>query len=262
MLAPQRQDVILERIRVQGSVRVRELSTLLEVSDMTVRRDLDLLAQRGLLEKVHGGAIRSDGLSSTEPGFAAKQHKQQVEKDAIATTAAAMVGSGLAVGLTAGTTTWTMAKLLLDVPGLTVVTNAPSIAQVFYQADTTATVVLTGGVRTPSDALVGPIASQTLQTLHLDLLFMGVHGMDAGLGYSTPNLAEADVNRHFLSASRRTVVMADHTKWGTRGLAQIAPLEAADVVISDEALGEAARNHFARAGVELELATAAQQQVA
>ncbi len=75
-----------------------------------------------------------------------------------------------------------------------------------------------------------------LGKLHIDVLFLGVHGMDAGLGYSTPNLAEAEINRAFIDAARRVVVLADHTKWGTRGLAQIAPLERADLVVCDTAL--------------------------
>lgn len=252
MLARQRHDLILDAVRRQGSVRVRELSELLNVSDMTVRRDLDLLATQRLVDKVHGGATRVGNQSSNEPGFQAKQRRQQVEKDRIAATAAGMVNAGSAIGLTAGTTTWSMAKYLVDVPNLTVVTNSSSVAQMLYSADRSdRTVVLTGGVRTPSDALVGPIAMGALARLHVDVVFMGVHGMDASVGYSTPNIAEAELNTAFLRAAERSVVVADHTKWGTRGLAQIAPLEVADVVISDDELPSAAVQSFVDHDTEL-----------
>ena len=252
MLARQRHDIILDAVRRHGSVRVRELSELLNVSDMTVRRDLDLLATQRLVDKVHGGATRVGNQSSNEPGFEAKRRRQQVEKDRIAAAAAAMVSPGSAIGLTAGTTTWSMAKHLVEVPNLTVVTNSSSIAQMLYATDRPdRTVVLTGGVRTPSDALVGPIAVAALARLHVDVVFMGVHGMDESVGYSTPNIAEAELNAAFLRSAQRSVVVADHTKWGMRGLAQIAPLDVADVAISGNELPSAAVQIFVDHDTEL-----------
>lgn len=245
MLARQRHDVIVDEVRKQGSARVRDLAERLNVSEMTVRRDIDQLAARLLIDKVHGGAARVADLSSFEPGFAAKQRRQRAEKDAIAQEALAFVRPNSAIGLTAGTTTWTFARHLRSIPNLTVVTNAPSIAMSLYRsAAPDMSIVLTGGTRTPSDALVGPIATASLARLHIDTLFLGVHGMDAQLGYSTPNLSEADINAAFIAAARQVVVLADHTKWGTQGLARIAPLDRADVVISDAELPESARRAF------------------
>jgi DeoR/GlpR family transcriptional regulator of sugar metabolism len=103
------------------------------------------------------------------------------------------------------------------------------------------TVVLTGGVRTPSDALVGPVAVSALRSLHVDLVFMGVHGMTDRAGFSTPNISEAETNRAFIAAAQRLVVMADHTKWGLRGLSTIAPLAEADTIVSDSGLSAEAR---------------------
>lgn len=256
MLARQRHDLILDEIRRTGSARVRELAERLNVSEMTVRRDLDALATQRLVEKVHGGATRLGDFSSFEPGFDVKQERQRAEKELIAERALEIVQPNSAIGLTAGTTTWTFARHLRSVANLTVVTNAPSIAQTLYQAaDPVASVVLTGGVRTPSDALVGPIATSALATLHIDVLFLGVHGMDAGLGFSTPNLAEAEINRAFINSARSVVVLADHTKWGTRGLAQIAPLDRADLIISDSALPDDARQTFRNLDVDVALVT-------
>ena len=258
MLARQRHDIIVDAVRRRGSVRVRELAELLDVSEMTVRRDLDALAAQQLVEKVHGGAARIVDQSSFEPGFDAKQGRQLAEKDAIAARALELVRPNSAIGLTAGTTTWTFARHLRGIANLTVVTNGPSIAQWLYaNSDRDTSVVLTGGVRTPSDALVGPIARAALSTLHIDTLFMGVHGMDGEVGFSTPNLAEAELNAAFIESARQVVVLADHTKWGLRGLAQIAPLECAHIVITDDRLPGDAREVFESLTTELVVADVA-----
>jgi DeoR/GlpR family transcriptional regulator of sugar metabolism len=143
------------------------------------------------------------------------------------------------------------------VPSLTVVTNSIPVADIFYRAGRAdQTVVLTGGTRTPSDALVGPVAVAAIGTLHLDLLFLGVHGMSERAGYTTPNLMEADVNRALVEAAERLVVLADHTKWGTVGISSIVPLDRADVVITDDGLDEIARALLIEQVSELMVVTA------
>jgi DeoR/GlpR family transcriptional regulator of sugar metabolism len=180
MLARQRQALILDRIRESGAVRVAELARELEVSDMTVRRDLEILHDRGLLEKVHGGATALSPLALFEPGFAAKSSLQQPEKAAIAAAAAELIEPGMAIAISAGTTTHAMAARVADIPGVTVVTNAIGLAEVLHRVGRRdQTVILTGGTRTPSEALVGPFAVAQLRSIHVDLVFMGVHGMDA-----------------------------------------------------------------------------------
>jgi len=258
VLARQRQAAILRRVREQGGVRVSDLVDMLTVSDMTVRRDLEVLAEQGLLEKVHGGATSLARPSTDEPGFAEKSSRQQAEKRGIAMLAARLVRPGTAVGITAGTTTWALARELLEVPGLSVVTNSVPVADVMHQADGSArTVVLTGGVRTPSDALVGPVAVQTIRSLHLDLLFMGVHGMDEGAGFTTPNLMEAETNRAFLAATRCLVVLADSSKWGVIGLAGIAALADAAILVTDARLPRSAQDIVTGAGTDLRIAAPA-----
>lgn len=240
--ARQRHEVIVAEVRRRGSVRVSELATLLGVSDMTVRRDLDALDDAGLLNKVHGGATLRDEHSTDEPGFEAKSLRNTAEKHAIAMTAAAHVRAGSAIGITAGTTTWQLVYHLVDLPDLTVVTNSVQVADVFHHHQRSdRTVVLTGGMRTPSDALVGPVAVTTLRSLHLDAVFMGVHGISEQAGFTTPNLLEAETNRAFVAATDHLVVLADHTKWNVTGLVSIAPLDAASELITDRGLPAAAR---------------------
>jgi DeoR/GlpR family transcriptional regulator of sugar metabolism len=242
MLAQQRQAYILERVREDGAVRVADLARDLSVSDMTVRRDLELLHRRGLLEKVHGGATALPGSALWEPGFAAKSTLQLAEKEAIADAAVALIAPGSAIGISAGTTTYELARRLVDIPGLTVVTNSVPVADVLHHSGRSDhTIILTGGVRTPSDALVGPFAVSALRTIHVDLVFMGVHGMDPHSGFTTPNVLEADTDRALVEAGRRLIVVADHTKWGIIGISSIARLDQADTLISDSGLDAGAR---------------------
>ncbi|MEU6084466.1 DeoR/GlpR family DNA-binding transcription regulator [Streptomyces sp. NPDC047108] len=253
LLAEQRRTLIVDEVRRRGGVRVNELTRRLRVSDMTVRRDLDALARQGLIEKVHGGAVPVAEASTHEPGFEAKSALELTAKEDIARAAAPMVAPGSAIALSGGTTTFALAHHLLDVPDLTVVTNSVRVADVFHAAQGAAgrsgkgpgqgqaTVVLTGGVRTPSDSLVGPVADQAIRSLHFDVLFLGVHGISVEAGLSTPNLAEAETNRRLVRSARRVVVVADHTKWGTVGLSSFASLGEVDTLVADRGLPDEAR---------------------
>ncbi|MFB7775479.1 DeoR/GlpR family DNA-binding transcription regulator [Streptomyces bauhiniae] len=252
LLAEQRRALIVDEVRRRGGVRVNELTRQLGVSDMTVRRDLDALARQGVLEKVHGGAVPVVEASTHEPGFEAKSGLEPTAKEEIARAAARLVAPGSAIALSGGTTTYTLARQLLEVPDLTVVTNSVRVADVFHTAQRTtgrrpgaATVVLTGGVRTPSDSLVGPVADRAIAALHFDLLFLGVHGISAEAGLSTPNLAEAETNRQLVRSARRVVVVADHTKWGTVGLSSFAALDDVDTLVTDGGLPAEARTEIA-----------------
>lgn len=242
MLARQRQARIVERVREDGAVRVADLVRELGVSDMTVRRDLDILDDRGLVEKVHGGATAVAYLAQSEPTFVAKSGRQQAEKDAIAAAAAGFVEPGMAIALSAGTTTHAIARRLVDIPRITVVTNSIPVADVLHHGGRPdQVIILTGGVRTRSEALVGPFAVAALRTVHVDLVFVGVHGMDPHSGFTCPNLVEADTDRALIEAGRRLVIVADHTKWGVIGISSIASLDQTDVLITDSGLDEDAR---------------------
>ncbi|MEU3448995.1 DeoR/GlpR family DNA-binding transcription regulator [Streptomyces thermolilacinus] len=253
LLAEQRRALILDEVRRRGGVRVNELTRRLNVSDMTVRRDLDVLARQGVVEKVHGGAVPVAEARTHEPGFEAKSALEPGAKEDIARAAAAMVAPGAAIALSGGTTTYAVARRLLDVPDLTVVTNSVRVADVFHSASPqgagpgggagpgSATVVLTGGVRTPSDSLVGPVADQAIGSLHFDVLFLGVHGVSVEAGLSTPNLAEAETNRRLIRSARRVVVVADHTKWGKVALSSFARLEDVDTLVTDAGVSDGVR---------------------
>lgn len=241
MLASQRRTAITAELARSGAVRVAELVARFGVTDMTIRRDLEVLEGVGRLRRVHGGAVAA-GSSADEPGFDVKAAVNREAKRAIARRAAELVRPGAAIAISAGTTTSILAEELCTGPTpLSVVTNSTTVADVFAAAAVDGlSVILTGGLRTPSAALVGAVADRSIADLHVDQLFLGVHGMDAA-GLTTPNLAEAQTNAALIRQATSVIVVADSSKWGVLGLAKIAPLQTVDILITDDALPDDAR---------------------
>ncbi|GAA0585468.1 DeoR/GlpR family DNA-binding transcription regulator [Paractinoplanes ferrugineus] len=256
MHAEQRRARILAEINRTGGARITELGTRLGVSGVTARRDVEALAGRGLIARVRGGAmaLTPGPALAAGPGpagdrapdasaagrSAAGGHRA---KAAIARTAARLTRPAEAIGILAGSTTTLLARELLEVPGLTVVTNSLPVADAFHHEGLPGqTVVLLGGRRTRSGALAGPIAERTAAGLNLDVVFLGVYGMAVCAGFTTPDLAEARTATALLAAARRVVVLADHRKWGVTSAAVIAPLERADVLVTDTGLTQSGRS--------------------
>lgn len=251
MLAPERQARILKELQLHEAVRVAEIATMLNVSEMTIRRDIETLDQNGLARKIHGGAMRLARLSSLEPGFLLNVDKALEAKLAIAAEAMSLVQPGMTLALTGGTTTYQLAVALaseLDrLRNLTVVTNSLKAAELLYhqQGSSDLKVIVTGGERTPSEALVGPVARLALRSLNTDICFMGVHGLDVERGLTSPNGLEAETNAAFIAATSRLVLLADSSKFQVRSLAAIAPLSEVDTIITDTALNPATAELFA-----------------
>ncbi|MDQ1057543.1 DeoR/GlpR family transcriptional regulator of sugar metabolism [Arthrobacter globiformis] len=260
MLATQRQHLILQELDSEGTVRVAALADLLRVSEMTVRRDIDALDAEGLLLRVHGGATRAAASSALEPGFGAKSAREADAKRAIAEEALTLLRPGMTLLVSGGTTTHELARLLPRDLGLTVATNSLMVANALAAAgDGGIRTVILGGQRTPSEALVGPVAVHALDNLHADVCFMGVHGFDPKAGITSPNLLESEVNAAMITASDQLAVLADATKYGTVGLAGIAPLSAVGTLITDDRIstgsaGPAAEELLRQSVGELRLA--------
>lgn len=255
MLAAQRKARILEEVSISGAKRITDLADSLGVSEVTIRRDVEQLSNQGLVDKVHGGVTANSLSSTVEPPFSFNSLKEQAAKDAMAALAATLVKPGQAIALMGGSSVYALAKRLRDVPALTIVTNSVPISDLFAQnprADQT--VVLTGGVRTPTDSLVGNIASEVFSRFNLDLVFMGTHGMDSEFGFSSPNLVEAETNREVIRRAAKFVVLADHTKWGVRGFTSFANFESADIVITTQGLSKTARETLSKAVKDVRIA--------
>ena len=241
MLAAERRSRIVAEVRRAGAAQVSALATALKVSEMTVRRDIDVLAEQGVIDRVRGGATTPRITDRVDADFTSQARLHVAEKRAIARRAAGLVEPGMAVGLSGGSTAWTLAQALRGIPDLTIVTNSLPVADVFARPDRadepyTHTVVLTGGVRTPADALVGPIAVRALEVLHCDLVFLGVRGVDLQAGLTTSNLLEAETDRALIATGSTSVVLADHAKWGGVGLTTIADVDDVDRLIMDDGL--------------------------
>ncbi len=235
LLIDERRQHILSLIQNHGRVLVGELSRSLGTSQITIRKDLEYLQSKGLLQRTHGGALRIQSSALFDPSLKEKQRQHSQEKQRIAAAAAKMVEEGQCVMLDSGTTTSAIAHELRRFSQLTIITNAVNIATEL--ASTNLEVILVGGsLRKNSFSLVGPLAEDVLQEMHSDILFLGVDGFDLEVGLTTPNFLESRVNRAMVKAARRVVAVCDSTKFKRRSLSRIVPTSAVHCVITDRDL--------------------------
>lgn len=251
----ERQDALVQILRERRFASLHDLAESLHVSEVTVRRDLKRLKEYGLVRTVVGGAELAG--SAAEPPFRYKRVLKPQEKEAIARQALGLVHSGMTISLSAGTTTWTLAKLMKprDLPGqVTFITNSVNVATAL-QNNGWSEIVLCGGIfRTRSDALVGPLAELTLRQLYSDILFLGIHGMDVEHGLMTPNLLEQSANRVLIEQSARIVVLADHSKWGAMATARVATWDEVSLLITDSGGGQGQVEALRQLGVQVDVA--------
>jgi DeoR family transcriptional regulator of aga operon len=233
MLIDERRRHILSLVQSQGRVLVGDLSRELHISQITIRKDLEYLQSRGLVQRSHGGALRLQSGALFDPTLQEKQKQHSQEKQRIAEAAVNLVQEGQCVMLDSGTTTTAIAHALKRFSQLTLITNAVNIAAEL--ANTQFEVILIGGtLRKNSFSLVGPLAEDVLEEMHADILFLGVDGFDVETGITTPNFLESRVNRAMVKASRRVVVVCDSTKFDRRSLSRIVPTSAVHAVITDK----------------------------
>ncbi|WP_133890882.1 DeoR/GlpR family DNA-binding transcription regulator [Streptomyces sp. BK208] len=233
MFAAERRQLILEMVRANGAVSLRELARVVQTSEVTVRRDVRALEAEGLLDRRHGGAVLPGGFTR-ESGFPQKSHLATAEKTAIADLAAGLVEEGEAIVVGAGTTTQELARRLARVPGLTVVTNSLLVAQALAHANRVEVVMTGGTLRGSNYALVGSGAEQSLQGLRVSKAFLSGSGLTAERGLSTSNMLSASVDRALVQAAAEVVVLADHSKLGTDTMFQTVPTDVITRLVTDE----------------------------
>src|SRR6201994_4862931 len=239
MLIYERRQHILELIQNQGRALVSDLSEQLNISQITIRKDLDYLQSKGVIQRSHGGALRVPPSALIDPTLQEKQKRNLREKERIAVAASKMVEEGQCIILDSGTTTTAVAERLKRFKQLTVITNAVNIAAEL--AGTDFEVILVGGtLRKNSFSLVGPLAEDNLEEMHADILFLGVDGFDLEVGITTPNFLESRVNRAMVKAARKVVVVCDSSKFNHRSLSRIIPAGAIHYLITDRNLPGAA----------------------
>jgi DeoR family transcriptional regulator of aga operon len=245
-----RLSAILEELSRNGTVSVANLADRLDVSLATIRRDLQLLEEQRLVSRVHGGAVARGVLYELPLRY--KAARRQEEKRRIAQAAARLVADGATVGLTGGTTTTEVARVLADRASLTVVTNALNIASELAVRSNLKLLVPGGVARPESYELVGPIAEATLVGLNLDLVFLGVDGIAAESGCTTHHEVEAFTNRALMQRAQRVVVVADSSKLGKIAFARICAIDEIDSLITDSDASPVAIARLEAAGLKVD----------
>ena len=250
MLNEERRREILQLLGRDGRVLVKDLSARFRTSQITIRKDLEILHGRGLVHSTHGGALTPSTGAMNDLSVQEKEKLRRLEKIRIAQAAVRMVEEGQSLLLDSGTTTLAIARALRNFRNLTVITNAVNIAAEL--ANSEIEVILTGGtVRKNSFSLVGPLAEETLRQLSADVLFLGVDGFDTRLGLSTPNLQEAKVNRVMVGISRKVVAVCDSSKFSRRSLSSIVPPNAIHHVITDRKILKSDQQNLKDFGVQV-----------
>ena len=251
---------ILERIQRSGGVSVAELARAHAVSSITVHRDLERLAQEGLVERVHGGARALASVAAPPPiATAWTQRIEQAKpaKAAIAARAATMVEAGSTIFVDASTSTLALARRLMDEPpsGLTLVTNSPAIAHEVI-AEQVHVVVCPGELDQSLRMLAGRWTVEFLHELNFDVAFVSATGVTLEAGLTTSRRPLADVLNAARDAAGRTVGLIDSTKFGRAALVSIADAQELDLIVTDSGLEPAAAEEYRAAGVRLEIVNA------
>jgi len=253
VFAEERQQEIVRRAREAGRVDVASLSTELDVTPETVRRDLTALERGGLVRRVHGGAIAIERLGF-EPAVAAREAVLTTEKARIAKLALAELPGDGAIILDAGTTTRQLAELLPTDAELMVVVNSPQLALLLARRPNVTVMMLGGRVRGRTQAVVDDWATSALADIHVDVAFMATNGISVERGLTTPDLAEAAVKRAMMAAARRTVLLADHTKIGVDYFSRFGDVDQVDTFVTDSGADAELVDELSQAGPRVVLA--------
>lgn len=250
-----RHQAILDILQLQGSVSVAALAERLDVSEVTIRKDLTLLEEQKRLYRSHGRAVMLSPYISKLP-----QHENEgqavAEKRAIGKAAAAMVREHDSILLTAGTTILYTAKELADVKNITVISASVSASSMLSQSKDIEVIQLGGQIREKSVSAVGSYCERMLSLFSCDLLFMGADAIDLDFGVTISSLDEASRDRRMMDAAKKTVLLADSSKFGRKGFSKICDCNRIDQVITDEKIPQDILTALRELGIEVTLVKA------
>jgi len=249
----ERQREIETVLHTERKVLVDELSSRFGVSEVTIRKDLTDLENRGVLLRTHGGAVLAE-----KPELVVPMHRRSTEqvseKNWIARTAAARIKDGESILLDTGSTTLSLARELRG-RNLNIVTNSVLIASELATDEQISIIVLGGTLRRSSFALMGSLALEQLKSLHVDRAFLGASGFDPKAGFSCQNLIEAETKRAMVHAAHEAVLLVDHSKFDRCAFAPFCTPKEVDCVITDALLSRPAIEALNKANVEIVIAT-------
>ena len=253
-LPAKRHAELLQLLQSRGQMSVRELAAHFEISDDTVRRDLDLLAGQSLLTRTHGGAVALTALVHRDSTFMQRMGTRTEEKRRIANAATELIEDGETLLINGGSTTRLFAAQLRR-RNLTVVTNNLSVPGAL-SAEVTRDVYLVGGqYKEDAQVTIGPVAASGIP-ISVDTAVIGVGGITAREGLTTTVLEEASMIASMINVARRTIVLADASKLGNCSFAHIGPLSSMQILISNTSPDEELTRALAEAKVQFILASA------
>jgi len=229
----ERQNEILQWIIRQRRVSVNSICERFSVSEATARRDLELLASQGKIQRVHGGAIALQQAPPEEP-ILQRQDEQLRYKQRIGALAAGFVQDGETIFLGSGSTVLEVARNLHERRSLTVITNSLPVINTLAGVQGLTLVCLGGILRSSELSFIGHITEQALAEVHADKVFIGVRAISLEQGLTNDYLPETMTDRAILKAGREVIVVADHTKFGRVSTAFLAALESIHIIVTDE----------------------------
>jgi len=233
LLPSERQKQIRSIAKERGALRIPELARQFAVSEMTIRRDLEILETAGFIERTFGGAVLSEQ-AAFESSYSIRLETNMAAKKAIAGYAAGLIYDGDTIALDSSTTALALAKEVVN-RDITVLSNSLDIAQVLRAGQ--ARVILTGGyLRRLSGSFVGPLALKTLENLRIDHSFISAKGLIMTDGLLDSDLDEAEFKRAMIASAARVTAIIDSTKFEKRALAKITAFEKLDLLITDDKL--------------------------
>ncbi|HEY9260004.1 DeoR/GlpR family DNA-binding transcription regulator [Chitinophaga sp.] len=233
----ERHKFILGKLQEKGYVNVLELCKELDVSGVTIRKDLKLLEDKSLLFRSHGGATVQNPYTIDKP-VNEKENIRREEKHSISLAAAALIVPNDAIIIASGTSVLALAKNIQPKGHLTVITAALNVALELLRRPEIEVIQLGGHLRNSSTSVTGSYAEKILEDFSCSKLFLGVDGIDLEFGLTTTNIMEAHLNQKMMATAQKTIVLADSSKFGKRGFGRICGLEDIDEVITDQGVGE------------------------
>jgi DeoR family transcriptional regulator, fructose operon transcriptional repressor len=254
LLAEERRFRIREILSRERSVTASELIRTLGVTAATIRRDLAVLEQEGVLERSHGGAVSRTSSTNFQPPYEALGRSNRAEKQAIAREAERLILDGETIFLEASTTVLELARRLLRRNRLNVITNSPPIVDELQRSQHVSVISTGGELQKDVFYLSGVWAQRALSEIRVDKAVLGVSAIDPAYGISTASQAEAQIKKMILKSARVSIALADHSKFGNQGFAYVGPVTDIDILVTDSLTDPQYLRPLREAGVELILA--------
>ncbi|MGJ7030983.1 DeoR/GlpR family DNA-binding transcription regulator [Niabella hirudinis] len=246
----ERHQHIMNSLKKKGMVQVLDLCQELDVSSVTIRKDLQFLEDKNQLFRTHGGATLSNPYIGDRPVME-KVSIQSTEKEKIGQYAAGLIEPNDCILIASGTTVFYFAKHIQPKGNVTVITAALNVAMEIAHHPGIEVIQLGGIMRKTSSSVTGIYAEKILEDFSCSKLFLGVDGIDTEFGLTTTNMMEAQLNRKMIAASRKTIVLADSSKFGKRGFGKICGLDDIEQIITDSNISPHIVDELRAGGIEV-----------